>query len=56
MKSLTAAKRAAANSLAASARRDDLIRKAHTEGSTIRAIAAATGLSSARIHQIIHHR
>jgi hypothetical protein len=56
MKPLTAVRRAAANSVAASARRDDLIRQAHADGSTIRTIAEATGLSPARVHQILHHR
>jgi hypothetical protein len=47
---------AAAKAAAASKRRDELIRQAHTEGSTIRAIAVACGLSPARVHQILHHR
>ena len=37
-------------------RRDFLIRQAHTDGSSIRAIAAAVGISAARVHQIIHGR
>jgi hypothetical protein len=53
---LTAVTRAADKAAAASQQRDDAIRKAHTQGATVRAIAAACGLSSARVHQIIHHR
>ena len=34
--------------------RDEAIRQAHADGSTIRAIAVAASLSSARVHQILH--
>lgn len=51
---LTAVTRAAAKAASASIARDDTIRQAHTDGATIRAIAAAAGLSAARVHQIIH--
>ncbi len=53
---LTAVTRAAAKAASASTNRDDTIRAAHEAGATIRAIAAAAGLSTARVHQIIHHR
>ena len=53
---LTAVTRAATKAASASRHRDDTIRAAHAQGVTIRAIAEAAGLSSARVHQIIHHR
>ncbi len=57
MKPLTAVSRAAAKAVSASQGRDDLIREAHAvDGMSIRAIAKAAGLSSARVHQIIHGR
>ncbi len=56
MKPLSAARRATAASTAAVAYRDDMIRLAHDKGEPIRTIAKATGLSSARIHQILHRR
>lgn len=56
MTSLTAVTRAAAKAVSASADRDDTIREAHASGATIRAIASAAGISSARVHQIIHRR
>jgi hypothetical protein len=48
--------RATAKAISASENRDNLIRQAHASGVTIRAIAAAAGLSPARIHQILHGR
>lgn len=48
--------RAAARAAEAAKARDDTIRAAHTAGHSIRTIAAAAGLSSARVHQIIHRR
>ncbi len=36
--------------------RDEAIRQVHRDGASIRAIAEALGLSSARIHQILHSR
>jgi hypothetical protein len=56
MNPLTRATRAATEAARAFRVRDDAIRQAHSAGHTIRAIAAATGLSSARIHQILHGR
>jgi DNA-directed RNA polymerase specialized sigma24 family protein len=53
---LAAVSRAAAKAVSASQNRDDLIRQAHADGFTIRAIAAVCGLSPARVHQIIHRR
>ena len=55
-RTLNSAGRAAVKAAAASERRNELIRKAHAEGSTMREIARATGLSHSRIHQIIHGR
>lgn len=52
--SLTAVTRAAAKAASALKTRDDTIRRAHAEGATLRAIAAAAGLSHGRIHQIVH--
>jgi hypothetical protein len=40
----------------AAAQRDSTIRAAHAKGASIRAIAAAAGLSPARVHQILHGR
>jgi DNA-directed RNA polymerase specialized sigma24 family protein len=54
--SLTTVRSAAAKAVAASQRRNDLIKQAHAEGSSIRSIAAACGLSAARVHQILHDR
>ncbi len=48
--------RAAERAAAATDSRNDAIRKAHTDGNTIRAIAIAAGLSAARVHQILHGR
>jgi DNA-directed RNA polymerase specialized sigma24 family protein len=56
MQPLTAVTRAAAKAASASQNRDDAIRAAHANGYSIRAIAAAAGLSSTRVHQIIHGR
>lgn len=56
MKPLTEVARAAAKAASASKARDDAIRAAHDNGETIRAIAKAAGLSSARVHQILHGR
>lgn len=56
MKPLQVAARAAGTAASASRRRDDAIRAAHADGNSIRVIAAATGLSSARVHQILHGR
>jgi hypothetical protein len=53
---LSAVTRAAAKAASASQARDDAIRKAHADGATLRAIAAAAGLSFARIHQIVNGR
>ena len=39
-----------------SQRRNEAIRAASSAGATIRAIAKASGLSSARVHQILHGR
>lgn len=49
-------RRAAAKAAQASQQRDDAIRAAHVAGETIRVIAAEAGLSSARVHQILHRR
>lgn len=38
----------------AARRRDDVIREAHTEGMSIRKIAAVANLSPARVHQLLH--
>ncbi len=53
---LTDAAVAAAKAASASKERDDAIRKAHAAGCSIRSIAAAVELSSARVHQILHGR
>jgi hypothetical protein len=53
---LTPVRRAAERAVAAHEARDRAIRAAHEQGATVRAIAAVSGLSSARIHQIIHGR
>lgn len=49
-------RQASAKATAASASRDNAIRAAHEAGASIRAIAAEAGLSSARVHQILHGR
>jgi hypothetical protein len=56
MTALAAASAANEAAHAANQARDELIRQAHSEGSSIRTIAKATGLSASRIHQIIHGR
>jgi hypothetical protein len=53
MAPLTAVTRAARKAALASQARDEAIRKAVAEGQTLRAVAAAAGLSFARIHQIV---
>ncbi len=53
MKSLTEVRRAADKAALASQARDDAIRRASADGQTLRAIAAAAGLSFGRIHQIV---
>jgi len=50
------ARLAAQRAAVASEKRDSEIRAAHASGESIRAIAAAVGLSSARVHQILHGR
>lgn len=50
---LTVVTRAAHTAAQARQARDDAIRAAHANGATLRAIAEATGLSFARIHQIV---
>lgn len=47
---------AAAKAVEASRKRDDTIRKYHADGVSIRTIAECVGLSSSRVHQIIHGR
>lgn len=54
MKHLSIVRRAATKAALAAQARDDAIRAAHAAGETIRAIAAAAGLSPARVHQILH--
>jgi hypothetical protein len=56
MATLTDVTRFAARAIAASRDRDDIIREAHRSGETIRAIAAAAGISASRVHQILHGR
>lgn len=56
MQPLAAVTRAAAKAASASQARDDAIRAAHENGATIRAIAAAAGISFQRVHQILHGR
>lgn len=51
---LAAARRATRQAADAMARRDDAIRRACADGSSIRQVAGATGLSTARVHQILH--
>lgn len=53
---LALAAKVARNATRMSQNRDQAIRDAHTAGHSIRAIAAATSLSPARIHQILHGR
>lgn len=53
---LTEVTRAAQKAVSASQARDALIRQAHIEGSSIRSIATAAGLSPSRVHQILHGR
>lgn len=55
-KPLTEVRRAARKAALASQERDEAIRAAHEAGETIRAIAVEAGLSSARVHQILHGR
>jgi hypothetical protein len=55
-KPLTQVRRAANKAALASQERDAVIREAHEAGETIRAIATAASLSSARVHQILHGR
>jgi len=52
-KNLQAVTRAAQRAALASQARDEAIRKAVADGHTLRAVAAAAGLSYARIHQIV---
>lgn len=54
--SLRLAKRATIAATAAVAQRNLEIISAHVHGCTIKQVADATGLSTARIHQIIHGR
>ena len=56
MKPLTKVARAADKAALALRERDDTIRAAYASGETIRAIAAACGLSFQRVHQILHGR
>lgn len=51
---LRRASRAARKAALALRERNEAIQAAHQAGSTIRAIAEVTELSSARIHQILH--
>lgn len=53
---LALAAKVARNATRMSQNRDQAIRDAHTAGHSIRAIAVATSLSPARIHQILHGR
>ncbi len=53
MPPLTAVNRAADKAASALEARDEAIRKAVADGHTLRAVAAAAGLSFARIHQIV---
>jgi hypothetical protein len=55
-KDLARVRRAARKAALASEQRDEAIRQAHVAGATIRAIAVEAGLSSARVHQILHGR
>lgn len=50
---LNAVRRAASRAAQALEARDEAIRKAHTDGATLRAIAEAVGLSFSRVHQIV---
>jgi hypothetical protein len=56
MKPLTKVTRAADKAASALQARNVAILEAHGGGASIRAIAAAAKLSSARVHQIIHGR
>jgi hypothetical protein len=56
MSSLASVRRATTAASAASQRRNQEIRRAHEAGHSIRAIAAAAGLSHGRVHQILHDR
>jgi hypothetical protein len=49
-------RRAADKAASALQARNDAILRAHDAGHSIRVIAAAAGLSSARVHQILHGR
>ncbi len=53
---LTNARQAAIKAAEARQDRDHAIRFASLQGESIRAIATAVGMSSARIHQILHGR
>jgi hypothetical protein len=55
-KELGKVSQAARKASASSQARDEAIRQAHLAGFSIRAIAVAAELSSARVHQIIHNR
>ena len=50
---LNRVRRAADKAAAASAERDEAIRKAHAHGASLRAIAFDAGLSFQRVHQIV---
>lgn len=56
MNPLTAVTRAADKAASALEARNAAILEASAAGETIRAIAAAAGLSPARVHQILHGR
>lgn len=56
MKPLTKVTRAADKAASALQARNAAILEAHAEGASIRSIAKAAGLSSARVHQILHGR
>ena len=47
-------RRAAAAATVAAQERNEAIQRAHAAGEPIRAIAAEAGLSSARVHQVLH--
>jgi hypothetical protein len=54
MTTLASVTRAASKAVSAGEARDATIRAAVADGATIRAVAAAAGLSAARVHQIVH--
>lgn len=56
MSPLDRVRRVTARAVIASQERDMAIREAHESGETVRAIAAAAGLSHSRVHQILHGR